>query len=313
MSKKIGITEEDRRRMVEFYEAGSTQVELASLFGVSQPSIGYHLRKAGTKTRQGRDAQPFKADPEEARRLYESGLSQDEVAEQLGVAQGQVGKYLKHLGVETRSRNARKYEIDEAFFDVVDPVSAYWAGFIAADGCIVPTDGSRQPQVSIGIHPKDVGLLEAFSRACGLTMPIHTRPNMSGREYVYLRVSSGRWCESLERHYSITPRKAKTLVPPTHIAPAEAWAFARGYFDGDGHARKDGSCLQVTSGSKVFLEWMIRDLFDAPHKIYDANGSWGCYVAGPVFRRVVVQLYEGSTEETRLRRKYERFKMAGVI
>jgi hypothetical protein len=229
-----------------------------------------------------------------------------EVAEEMGVAQAQVWKYLDYLGVETRSRNERTYVCDDSFFSEPNPVNSYWAGFIAADGSIVSRrdDSNRQAQMRIGIHPKDVELLEALKEASKADNPIETRSNSSGREYVYFRVSSDRWVNDLAENFNVTPNKAKTLQPPD-LMGACAWAFARGYFDGDGHAQKDGKFIQITSGSLVFLEW-LRELFGSHHKIYEIGDSWGVRVCGPVGRKVARRLYEGSTPDTRLDRKFLR-------
>jgi hypothetical protein len=80
-----------------------------------------------------------------------------------------------------------------------------------------------------------------------------------------------------------------TLQPPTELGWEYVWSYVRGYFDGDGHATKDGKGVQITCGSLPFITWVILDLFRSHHKIYEhpkyerADGTsaptYGCYVS----------------------------------
>ena len=84
------------------YEAGSTQVELASSFGLSQARVSQILRMGG---KVGRKAQPT-FDVDEAKRLYETGMSTTAVGETLGVSQSVIASHLRRAGV-TRSQRGR--------------------------------------------------------------------------------------------------------------------------------------------------------------------------------------------------------------
>ena len=72
-------------------------------------------------------------------------------AYRIGMKKGCIGN-VKNRG------DTRIYEIDDNFFSVPMPLSAYWAGFIAADGSI--GDGYNRTCLSIALSWKDVGHLQ---------------------------------------------------------------------------------------------------------------------------------------------------------
>jgi hypothetical protein len=286
--------------IIDGYKAGAKQAELAATCGLTQVRISQILRKYGVSARSNQELNPITFDVDYAEFLYSTGLSGSAVGEVLGISSGVVLTHLRRRGVTRPTGGVRKYALDEAFFSTVDPVRAYWAGFLAADGCVYKN------RVVIGLHPQDEDMLLKLCRAARLQNPIAKRRNSSGHEYVYLEVSCSQWVRDLLVHYKITPHKSQTLEPPDLLTEELRWAYVRGYFDGDGHAPISGDLVQITCGSEVFLAWVIREVFGAPHKIYPNNGSWGCYVTGPVARAVIPKLYAGSTPETRMARKYDR-------
>lgn len=241
-------------------------------------------------------------DTAEAERLYSTGLKSDAVGAALGVSGSAIRRHLGKKGL-SRPRGCR-HAFDRAFFSVVDPLRAYWAGFIAADGHL-QVRGTTQC-VRFGLHPQDRALLERLRAAAGLSQEIAERQNNSGRVYVWLNIHCKRWVRDLSRNFNIpSGRKSRILRPPTLPNDACVWAFVRGYFDGDGGVKKDGR-LDFSSASKPFLCWIVRDVLGADQKIQRGKGTWRCVIGGPILETIVPKLYEDSTPETRLARKYDR-------
>lgn len=305
----------EREALVADYVGGMKQTDLAAKYGVSQGAVSQFLRASDVRMRTATEAQPPTFDVADAVRLFESGRTTYEVAEAVGVSQSVVYGHLKRrdVALAQRGRGRRYKDFDRQFFANVNHTSAYWAGFIAADGCVHEENNT----VSFGLHPDDRALLENLRVAARLEQPIVERPNTSGKSYVWLNVTSPQWVEALERNYNITARKSLTLRPPTQLGWEFVWSFLRGYFDGDGHASADGHALQLTCGSRVFLEWSVREVMRSHHKLYTMTPgdsvAYGCRVVGPVLRDVLPRLYEHSTPETRLARKYDRFKAGGWL
>lgn len=227
--------------------------------------------------------------------MFDAGFTQKEIAQDIGVCPITAARWLRASGrVSTGQPHSRKYRaLNREFFSTVTPESAYFAGFIAADGCIIGNS------VSIGLAPKDEEWLEQFRRVAAIPQPIRT----DKQGYVRLYVTCRQWCDDLRHNFNITPRKSLTIRPP-RLAGALAWAFVRGYFDGDGTVCRRYSGIQLTSGSRPMLEW-IAGVMGSHHTICATGNAWIIGVYGPVGRLAARTMYAGSTTDTRLARKYE--------
>lgn len=126
------------------------------------------------------------------------------------------------------SRSRRILPLNESAFDTITEESAYWAGFLMADGCISDTDRST-PKVSVRLAVKDRVHLEAFRDFLGSKHAIV--PVKRKHPAVDFRFRSARIVDALAS-LGILPRK-------THAARflggleynRHAW---RGVIDGDG-------------------------------------------------------------------------------
>jgi DNA-directed RNA polymerase specialized sigma24 family protein len=291
------------------YLDGSGQIVLARKYGISQEAVRSALRRQGVQQRTQEEVNAPSIDVEEAFRLYvEEYLTTEEIGRRLGCSQTVAWKHIERLGAEPN--HASKYRsTNRHFFSYVNPVNSYFAGFMAADWN-VPQD---QRSTVTGLAEKDVEWLEQFKRMAKLPQPVVHYVTNLGHAAVRLLVCSTQWALDLEKNFGIVPNKCFVLQPPPFSIGlsndnACIWAFIRGYFDGDGSADKEGEYMQITSGSKPFVGWIIRDVMQSHHAISPLNGSWGCSVCGEVFRRVVPLMYAGSTPDTRLARKYDRLR-----
>jgi hypothetical protein len=79
--------------------------------------------------------------------------------------------------VKAHSRSARKYTLDEHYFEAIDTEEkAYWLGFIATDGWITKTG------LGIGLNVKDRSHLELFSRCVKSDKPCACKPHFVPEE-----------------------------------------------------------------------------------------------------------------------------------
>lgn len=148
----------------------------------------------------------------------------------------------------------RRYTNDTDFFSQPSTLNSYWAGFIAADGCIID---SSSPHLSLHLHLKDRGHIEAFNRDTGSTNPLLYGKSNNVKCNYYCR----QWVDDLSGHWNVVPRKSHTLLPPNITTPEHIRSFIVGYVDGDGcwdwHNTNTGSYLRLqVEGTKDILEWM---------------------------------------------------------
>ena len=298
-----------------------TQQMLAEEFGVSQGTVGRVLRMYGARIRTRTEASPTTIPVDEAARIYLANprMTIREIAALFGRSFSALQAQFNRAGIVRRSsKDYLKYsQCDRQFFSEVDPVRAYFAGFIAADGYITV----KANAVVLGIHPKDRSVLESLQKAATLDQPIVERPNNKGNLYNWLSVCSPEWVRDLRQQYNIVNRKSLILQPPPFEEPSLVWAYIRGYFDGDGHAGKSGT-IAFTCGSPVFLQWLRAwlhtDCGDPGHvqtHLWETEDGVEYVTAQSLFYskrdvsgRIARKMYEHSTPATRLARKYLRLR-----
>ena len=136
-------------------------------------------------------------------------------------------------------RLQRKYNVNDNFFENPDILNSYWAGFIAADGCII--EGKKQNQLSIGLSKKDFDHLNLFKNDIDFNGPIknnYIKKIYKNEEKIFessqLYITSQKISDDLYKNFNITPRKSLTLLPPNLSDTNLIDAFICGYIDGDG-------------------------------------------------------------------------------
>lgn len=147
-------------------------------------------------------------------------------------------------------------QVNSEFFSEPNEISSFYAGFIAADGCIESTQ-NRTPRVSITLSESDRLILEDLAERLEFKNSIS-----SVREkYVNLTVPSQTLVNDLLRVYNISPRKTLSLKPPAGLDYVNSCAYIAGYVEGDGGYYIDQRSNRPTmhiKGTRDVLEWMIQ-------------------------------------------------------
>lgn len=159
------------------------------------------------------------------------------------------------LGLEKTGRHFPRVWRRDDFFSIPNLLNSYWAGFIAADGCI-----GDKPRVSlrIGVHQKDRSHIQSFVDA------VEYRGKVSVDKKKVFHVCIGgthQWSADLWINFNIGPRKTFTLEPPS-ITGINALSFSVGYIDGDGcwstdvAGRNSRRLILVVVGTHPLLRWL---------------------------------------------------------
>ena len=159
-------------------------------------------------------------------------------------------------------KNNNKYTLDRNFFKKpVNEKSAYWLGFLYADGYI--SQGSRTWCIGISLKESDIEHLKKFNKDIGGNYPIKVRGRVAtfGRNdykkefrQCEIRIYNQELGKDLI-NLGITEKKSKNMEFPL-LNKESLVPFIRGYFDGDGSIfiKNKSLCCNFTSGSKGFLE-----------------------------------------------------------
>lgn len=233
-SRPYYATPEEKAELVARFAAGTPARELARQSRRAVGSILAWAAAAGVhepKTIQRVDDQTTAKIVE----LYKTGRGGESIGAEVGHSGHVVRAVLERQGVERRAfedMHARPYPLWEEAFDKLTPESAYWLGFLMADGAI----GGHDHRILLALAVKDKEHLHKFRTFMRSMHPIVERGHVdkrSGKAHRYARIQfySKRVEEALGR-WGVTPRKSHTATALRGLDQNRD--FWRGVVDGDG-------------------------------------------------------------------------------
>lgn len=158
-----------------------------------------------------------------------------------GVSESSVSNILRRHGIKPTIGRPPTCDLDHEVFDVITPESAYWMGFLFADGCITEYRGGA-PQVILDLGEKDRAHVEKFRTFLKSTHKIitvqHKRGNIkelqvSERKSCTFRVRSTQLVTALQTRGMV--KKGPDRAPVGELE--NSVDFWRGVVDGDGTVR----------------------------------------------------------------------------
>src|SRR5579864_3198646 len=103
---------------------------------------------------------------------YQAGASFSQLAARHGVSVSAIWSHLKKAGVPRRPVSSfRRHAVNQAAFDTITEESAYWIGFLMADGCI-PFQQGKSWGFIVSLSLCDRGHLEKLKSFLGSEHPI---------------------------------------------------------------------------------------------------------------------------------------------
>ena len=239
--------------------------------------------------------------------MYNKGHGTMYIAHNLNISRVTVQKYLLKGGITLRKTSPR-FVYDINFFDRYNDKSAYWAGFIAADGYIRPNRATLHIKLAI----IDYNHLLKFCKE----IQYHYIPKKAkNNSYCYIDVSGTWFVNGLKKNFDISSNKTKNVRIYDKIPKKYLSHFLRGYFDGDGCVTYTSTSSISFSGASEMMLCQIKILFRDTLKIKLKSGNDSPPIkngkqisySGKNAYRILKWMYFGSEESTRLDRKYRRF------
>lgn len=148
-----------------------------------------------------------------------------------------------------------QYLLNESYFSTPTIENCYWAGLLAADGCIKSRKNSSTV-ISLTLHKQDQERLELFMEALSATSPVYYSKRS---KCAVIELTSDKLANDLWKHWNIGPRKSLTIQPPNIKNKEMIKAFLVGLLDGDGciHYHKRGYwTLQFLIGTVQLGTWV---------------------------------------------------------
>jgi hypothetical protein len=153
-------------------------------------------------------------------------------------------------------RTQRTHNVNMNFFSEPSLLNSYWAGFIAADGCLT----EKKHLLSIGLQSRDGYHLEQFAKDCGFEGKVVYSTIKEGYTKASLYIwGVQQWFTDLGKYFNLTPRKSLTLKPPNITDEDCIKAYIKGYIDGDGgiyeRVGRNRWVLGI-AGTEAVLNWI---------------------------------------------------------
>jgi hypothetical protein len=236
-------------------------------------------------------------------------MSIREMSEKLGRSESSVENKRCKLGL----KNERKYYYNTSFFkQPLNEVSAYWFGFLYADGFVVGKE------LGIVLGEKDIDHLKKFNKDIKGNIPISLTKKPAGyikEKPVKERITCEMriYCKEIVSDLyalGLTEKKSLTCCFPTFDDEYILWCFIRGYFDGDGSVYYDKRSNQlrckITSGSSDFKKGFANFLNACGIKTY-MSGIFDCGITGKESTRIFLSnIYQNAN--IYLDRKYKKYQ-----
>lgn len=203
----------------------------------------------------------------------------------------------------------RKYNVDFDYFKNWSVEMAYLLGFICADGHIA----SSRNSLLIQLHKKDKYILENFMKFMKFEGKLY---DYSSKTTCTLHISSKKITQDL-MNFGLTRHKSQELKWIEQTPDQYVSHFVRGYFDGDGHV---GLAQAHNPNNKKLIIKLVSTLpfierlkieFQKHYgsecgSIVDNNTYYELVYTGSNHTKSFLDwIYKDSTEETRLKRKYD--------
>lgn len=170
-----------------------------------------------------------------------NGTTGRELAKLFGVCPSTISNIFRKHGFKPPTGRRQTLSLKHDAFDVITPESAYWMGFLCADGCVVD-NGSGSPQIILQLGRKDRGHIEKFRTFLGSEHTIYDGVNKTSRSY-----GNGRGDGQVSRFnvrsrpiFEALQRRGLAVHSPLRVPSddlADSVDFWRGEVDGDGTVR----------------------------------------------------------------------------
>lgn len=188
---------------------------------------------------------------------YISGESGTTISKIMGIPFTTIFDLLRKNGIKTRpaKESRRLHYCDENIFNDISEGSAYWAGFIMADGSILERP-NRQGRLVIKLAIKDKDHLEKFRKFIKSDYEVKYTTSLCSNgvrtDQCYINVHSSKITAALAR-YGIDQQKSYRGANEIVTKDVNFW---RGVIDGDGTIHvgtSPGRCRVGLVGNKFLL------------------------------------------------------------
>lgn len=253
------FTKNEVEEIIDLYNSGLLQREIAEKYNTSKSSIGRCLRENGITSKVNLSLK----DIDNIIMLYKNNISMAEIAREYNIGDRMVSKILKENNVLIRTPDVycRRYTLNEHYFDSIDtPNKAYIIGLLYADGCVY----KETNMVTISLQEQDKSILDKINKEIGSNRPLRLiryhdkNPNWSNQ--YQLSINSSYIIDKLIQ-LGVVPNKSLKIKFPMWLKEDLYFHFLRGYIDGDGCIVKNEKRVGLV-GTDDFCQYISEYLYN---------------------------------------------------
>lgn len=251
-----------------------------------------------------------------------------EIEKELDFPRKEVSKLLKENSIELRQIQYynKKYSIKNNAFSTYSPESAYWAGFIAGDGCVYSHGLAKEDltnnYLTVTLQMKDKTHVEKLKKFLEYDGVLYEKKN---KKAISITVNSMKICEDLRMYYNISNNKTYDYIPPSSIPEYLIRYFILGLIDADGsvlrHKRTHKSANRLrgeyvyqigftgTYETCIFVKKFFNSSvkIHTRHKDRDNNNYTVLFQGNEQVLRLCSMLYDENSIKFCMQRKYENY------
>ncbi len=320
--------------IVKMFKEGSSSKEIETVLSINYQKVVKVLLNHGVDYKE-----EYKKRQEEkyssALEMYKSGMQFKKICKILNIGPNQLRPYIKSILGEENWRSQkeslknnykfsedktinngnkiRKYDLDQTAFDTITEESAYWIGFLYADGSVGKGNGSYRISVSLKESDK-----EHLEKLCDFfKTPKQRVKHVPSTKSYQLVISSYILWKRLQ-DLGFNNKKSWNAKPPEELKNNRH--FWRGVIDGDGSLnsslRKDQSTvrrrLDICGTPDTVIDFIIFCEENTDHnfshiKIGDITNTFSTYKIGQKDKLLAVSRLLYKDSNIYLERKYQKY------
>lgn len=232
-----------------------------------------------------------------------------QLGKEFGCSYGTIRNLLNKHHIKSRG-SKQGYPRNEFYFSKIDTEEkAYWLGFLYADGCV----HSNSYEISVNITDKEhVKKFQKAIEAINHKITITNDKRWENAKTLYqFSIKDKQLHEDLTK-WGCIPQKSLKIDKIPNIPRDFVSHFIRGYFDGDGslHYLKGTNNYRISFvGTQSFLMDIQKELQTNVSLYFGSSGkAYNLQISGrKQVERILNYIYQDSTEQTRLDRKYQTY------
>ena len=259
----------------------------------------------------------------------DNNMSLRKIQEKYKINRHILSKKLEEAGIKKTKGNHYRYHFHNFdYFEVIDSHSkAYWLGFIMADGYIQRNKGVNygEDRIGISLNVGDIDTLKSFKQEIGATNPIKVYEEKTLQSWIdkgwsekstmcrILLNSQKTVDDIIDKGVIYNKSLTKEFVGYDKVPEKYIYSYLRGYMDGNGYiflrkTKNYGYQSQLSIHSSEKFSYWISSFGDSIVRKDKRNNGWKVVFKTQSSIDLLDKIYESSTEETRMKRKYEKYK-----